>query len=141
VWGYPNSSFILVSAGTAGKTYLAHCLYRHRLEEWASHPNAAEGQSVWMYSAWDYLNSVSKQAQNPLNPAPKLTSELIRKRTNQKLPVAIFLDEVDKFTATDARVDFLFELINTAYSCQAQDVMTSNADVDTLVAKWGPTGR
>jgi hypothetical protein len=137
---YPTSSFILQGAGSAGKTYLMHCLYRHRLAEWANHPNAAEGQSVWMYSAWDYLNSVSKHAQNPSSPAPKLTPELIRKRTNQGLPVAIFLDEVDKFAYNEGRVKSLFELVNTAYACQAQVVMTSNADVDTLAASWGADG-
>lgn len=133
----PTGSFILAGAGCAGKTYLMYCLYRNRLEEWAAHPDAANGQSVWMLSATDYLNSVSHHAQDPSSRAPVVTADLIRKRPRQGLPVAIFVDEIDKFTPTEPRLNALFELINTAYSCKAQVVMTSNIPPNELAPKWG----
>ncbi len=133
----PHASYFLQGTGSAGKTTLAHCLYRHRLEEWSAAPNRAEGLSVWMLSANEYLTKLSQHAQNPSSPAPVVTPDLIRKRSRQGLPVALFIDEMDKFSPTEAKLDNLFTLVNAVHACEGQIVMTSNAAMKDLAKSWG----
>jgi hypothetical protein len=132
----PTGSYLLAGDTTCGKTYLTYCLYRNRLLEWASHPLAAAEQSVWMFSATEYLDSVVRRAQDPSAPRPIVTPEIIRNRSGKGLPVAIFIDEIDKFVPSETRISELFELVNAAYECEAQVVMTSNLTYEQLLTKW-----
>jgi len=133
---HPTSNYLFEGAGSCGKTHLLYSLYRHRLEEYVNHPGRESTPSVQVLSTNEWLNSVTAHAADHSRPVPVVTAAKIRRWSTLGLPVAIFLDEVDKFAYTPAKLSNLFDLVAAAYDCQAQIVMTSNLSVVELMAKW-----
>jgi hypothetical protein len=132
----PTGNYIFEGAGACGKTHLLHTLYRHRLEEWARHPLAGDGCTVHMLNVNEWLNSVTAHATDHSHPAHKVTVANIRKWAGKGLPVAIFLNEADKFSYTPAKAANLFELTDAIYDNEGQVCMTSNLSVAELIARW-----
>jgi DNA replication protein DnaC len=133
----PTGSYLFTGDGTCGKTHLLYALYRNRLEEWSRHPLAGDGCTVHLFTATSWLAGVSGHAQDPSKAAPTVTPDNIRKWARKGLPVALFIDEVCKFSMSEAKLANLFETINACYETESQVVMTSNKSTKQLIASWG----
>jgi len=131
----PLASYCLTGTPGAGKTHYMYCLYRAALTYTAANYRYMT-MPVWLTTTSDLLSSASAWKANSSLPAPKVTPELVQRVARQGLRPCLFLDEIDKFSPTVSKLEFLGSLINSVYAAEGQIVATTNADPNDLIDKW-----
>jgi len=135
----PGLSALLAGSLRLGKTLSMQCLQREALWRWSVHPAASELRSVFWTNALDLLNEISAMNSNPgKSPAPSVTPALIRKCASKGLPIALFINEIDKFAVSEAKTSALASLIDAVMEARGQIVASSNLTGKELIARWGP---
>lgn len=141
---HPEDSYLLVGLAGSGKTHLATALYRNALAlntlERLANPSAPA--TVWRTDASDMLNEHQTWDLRDKNdehssahfPAVWLNSISAVARAGYR--PCLFLDEIDKVSPSDYRLNRLRELINCVYEASGQIVATMNISPDALAAKW-----
>jgi DNA replication protein DnaC len=131
----PTGSYCLAGTPGAGKTHYLYCLYRQALRHTAANYNYMT-MPVWLTSASELVSAASARKADSSLPTPKVTPELVHRVARQDLRPCLFLDEVDKFPATESKLEFLGSLINAVYSANGQIVATTNVEPDALIDRW-----
>jgi hypothetical protein len=103
----------------------------------ASHP------AVWRiraselldeHIAWDTRDLSNENRRINL---PTVTVRKIQRAKEAGYRPCLFLDEIEKITTKEYKVDKLCEIINAVYDAEGQVVATSNKSVEKIAEKWG----
>jgi hypothetical protein len=141
---YPDSSYLMCGRALTGKTHFAHALLYRAVERWALEWAADEklgDQSVfWIDQTGVLLDEIQQYKLHhrdvPTPKRPAVMAEEINRLQDQGQHVALFLDEAEKFGATEPRLTNLHELLLAIDGGRGQVVAMSNATQTVLKRKW-----
>ena len=137
----PKRSYFFYGGAGTGKTYLATALYIAAVNSWALDCYQRDIPSLnctfrlrtgaFLDSCVAYASRGDKEVA-----APRLSAYNILALARRGYRVSLFLEEIDKFYATEFKLIELAAIVDAVYSTHGQLVTTSNTSVDDLFAKW-----
>jgi hypothetical protein len=143
--GSVERSMILQGAAKTGKTHILMAMFRRacgdRVTECFLKRDAWNGTfGVWRVNTSVWLEEVIKwnspDRDDDAEP-PELSTKRIASVVKAGLVPRVFLEEIDKFKASEYKLIRLFEIVNAIYEAGGQLVATSNTPVAELAAAWG----
>lgn len=148
VQDHPGDSYLMIGPPGTGKSHIAYALLRRAVRLWARRHYALGTfePAVWSSTAYSLLNSITqwKMAKANYNGTedgygvayPKVMPNMIRSAANHGERPVLLLDELDKFTVTDAKLNDLNELVGATWDAKGQLLGVCNKDVSGLNTKW-----
>jgi hypothetical protein len=141
---HPDSSYLMCGRALTGKTYFAHALLYRAVERWslawAGDDKLGDQSVFWIDHTGLLLDDIQQWKLHhrdvPRPKRPAVTAEEINRLQDQGQHVALFLDEVEKFGATEPRLTNLHELLLAIDAGQSQVVAMSNGTQTVLKKKW-----
>jgi DNA replication protein DnaC len=143
----PDSSYMFAGESGMGKTHFGYALAYDAVERWSfaceENPQLGE-QSVFWVDTSDLLDSIQKykkaqQDQRPDDDPPKppaVTADQITRLAKLGHKVCLILEEFDKFSPTQPRLDNLHDVVGAIYKGKGQVIAISNDTVEVLKEKW-----
>jgi DNA replication protein DnaC len=127
----PEKSYLFCGSNGSGKTHFGWALFRYAL---------SKGRRVIGCSVRELLEDYRKSATAT---GPEDNGQWFRPRVlpdDLKVKGArwtIFLDEFEKARPSEFAAEMLFALFDAAYQYKQQLIVTSNFNVQKLIAHWG----
>jgi DNA replication protein DnaC len=142
---HPNDSYLLMGAPGSGKTHFSFALYYQAcaLNTRDEYRDSQTRNRVWRIGTSNLLQqhvdweTRDKQDPNCAVPAPVVMEKAIQRVVTDKCRPSLFLDELDKITPSEFKLNRLRELIDAVYEGNGQVVATMNKTPKELAAKWG----
>lgn len=139
----PDDSYFLYGTPGTGKSHMASAVYHETV--WKSICAQVRRQdmqaAVWRVSASTLLREhkdwETRDKNNYSTEPPSVTEKAIRNAAAKGYRPCLFIDEIDKFSTTEFRVNTLAEIVDAIYVAEGQIVATSNKSPADLEAKWG----
>lgn len=138
----PDASYTFTGDYGSGKSHFGYSLLRRAVEYATSPERSLQHRSmpaVWAVSVPTLLQEFRDHQGDVERPVTVLP-QMIRSAGQAGKRICLMLDEVDKFSVTEPRMDFLFELVNAATNAGGQVIAISNLPVAALRSKWGDVG-
>ncbi|HEY1810647.1 MAG TPA: ATP-binding protein [Acidobacteriaceae bacterium] len=134
----PDDSYYFSGPPGSGKTHLSYALYRHILVgNLRDARNCDYSPHIWRVTASVLLHQHVAAETDREAPTPEVTERMITTAARKGLRPIIFLDEIDKFPASDFKLGRLGEIIDAIYAAKGQIVATANKDAASLAKRWG----
>jgi hypothetical protein len=134
-----TGSYFFVGPGGTGKTHYSMAMYHHALERWAvgRYLEDHDGEcSVFRVNTGRLLDKYVAFERTQLD-YPYINPDKIRSLAERGHRVCMYFDEIDKFPATEFKLNKLFDLLEALEGVEAQVVAISNASLEQLTEKWG----
>lgn len=136
-----NSYFFYGTAGT-GKSHFLTALLTESVAEWASFcywKNKPSLTCHYRFNTNEFLEAcvawvTNRDGEDAI--APPLGPVRIRELHKMGYRVHLYLEEIDKFKATEFKLAQLAEIVNAVYEAEGVLVATANTRVEDLHAKW-----
>jgi hypothetical protein len=137
-------SYFLAGPPNTGKTHILTALYRCALQRASArvYDLGIPQPSVWRISAsvlldehvaWEVRHSKPEGSVR----CPCLTVSMVHSAVRHGFRPCLFLDEMDKITPSEFKLNRLMQIVDAVYEADGQVVATSNKTVAALIAKWG----
>jgi DNA replication protein DnaC len=142
---FPDYNALVIGRAGEGKTTLLTVLYERGLRKWArkSYENLYLSPSVWKTTAQklarEFHTAAMWQPKSENDPRPQVTvteNKIVAALKNNLVP-RLFLDEFDKYKASEFQNNNIFELINMVQSNGGQVVCCANANLSLLMERIG----
>jgi hypothetical protein len=138
----PSDSYLLCGDAGVGKTHMSFALHWHALLGWVDrvHAHGVYYPAVLRASVPELLlqsHAYAMRGDDTRIPAPDITIGKIKSIKAEGTRPTIILDELDKVgNVTQAKLSFLFGIVDACYQANGQLIATSNIDGDTLRRLW-----
>jgi hypothetical protein len=133
-----HNSFLLAGGEGTGKTHFAFALLFEALtnSSLAVENDDKLSPSVFFVDTFDLLEHTQDYKTDKREDAPVVVSAQIDGLIKQGNRVSLFLDEIDKFSPTEPRLNLLLGLVRSVANGRGQIVATSNLLLEELQEKW-----
>jgi len=141
---HPDCSYLLAGDTRTGKSHLMYGLLFHAVERWSfareDDPLKFE-PSVFLVDTPKLLEDISqfkfhRLDDPPTVDPPQVMADQVKRLVKEGYRVWLGLDELEKVTPTEPRMNNLFELVNQVSLGRGQIVATSNITLAALRKKW-----
>jgi hypothetical protein len=140
---YPESSFLMAGPVNTGKTHSGYSLLYEAVDRWstawAGDPNLGDQSVFWIEHTGALLDDIQTWKLNRKDPRvkqPAVTAEQIHRLIARGHKVFLGLDELDKFSATEPRLNNLYELIVAVDDGEGQIIAMANKTQTRLKQDW-----
>jgi hypothetical protein len=133
-----DKNLMLTGSVNGGKSWIAFSLWKSRVlhnikqEHKDNFPNFG---ACWAVNVREVLDQQYRYTMTK-GERPTVDADKIRAAARAGWRPTLLLDEIDKFSVTPARLDFLFDICAATYDSDGQLISTSNLTVDQLAEKW-----
>jgi hypothetical protein len=135
---HPDDSYYLVGAPGTGKTHLSYALYQRAvLSAVRRDPHFGFFPYVWRVTVSVLLDQHVADATDPEAPSPVVTERKVAYAVEKGFRPVLFLDEIDKFPASEFKLGRLGQIVDAIYMAKGQIVATANENVEGLTKRWG----